>query len=73
MNVLHQFKSVSLYVEQVSYFLIIFFENLKNNNKQYVFSGTRMPPDGNIKVGRSKVAVNKFGTDGTVLSKEILT
>ena len=40
--------------------------------EQDVFSETRMPPDGNIKVRRWKVTVevNNFGTDGEVLSQK---
>ena len=40
--------------------------------EQDVFSETRMPPDGNIKVRRWKVTVevNNFGTDGKVLSQK---
>ena len=39
--------------------------------KQDVFSGTRIPPDVNIKVGRLKVTVevNNFGTDGSLVTR----
>ena len=37
--------------------------------QQDVFSGTGMPPDGNIKFGRSTVTVKNFGTDESVVTR----
>ena len=68
------YESFLVFLKKIGLFMARFC--LSNNiYEQDVFSGALMPPDGNIKVGRSKfmVKVKKIGTDRKVFPQGIYT